>query len=173
MEGALAEIVAQNKDILKRLDSVISRIEDLESKVMRGEPKQFKQSPSSASADTHVMVEEYDESISHDRAPKPPGFSREAFGDSPLMARSMHQSSDHSFGILKDPNIKMVPPKVECKDPSKIQPKEFLEYFENSGGSGGSAGSAGFDRSCRGSCGGSRGRNCRRNGKNKANIGRM
>ena len=131
MEGALAEIVAQNKDILKRLDSFNSRIDDLEAKVMRGEPKQFKQSPSSASADTHIMVEEYDESISHDRAPKPPAFSREAFGDSPLMARSMHQSSDHSIGILKDPNIKMVPPKVECKDSSKIQPKEFLEYFEN------------------------------------------
>ena len=119
MEGALAEIVAQNKDILKRLDSFNSRIDDLESNVMRGEPKQFKQSPSSASAGTHVMVEEYDESISHDRAPKPPAFSREAFGDSPLMARSMHQSSDHSIGILKDPNIKMVPPKVECKDSSK------------------------------------------------------
>jgi hypothetical protein len=43
----------------------------------------------------------------------------------------MHQNSDHSFGILKDPNIKMTPPKVECKDPSKIRPKEFLEYFDN------------------------------------------
>ena len=72
MENALAEIVAQNKDILRRLDSVNFRMDDLESKVMRGEPKQFKQSPSSASAETHVMVEEDDESASHDRAPKPP-----------------------------------------------------------------------------------------------------
>jgi hypothetical protein len=124
------EIAAQNKDILHQLGSIFPRIDNLEAKIMRGEPKQFKQSPSSASADTHVMVEDYDESISHDRAPKPPGFSREAFGESPLMARSLHQSSDHSF-VLKDPNIKMTAPKVECKDPSKIQPKEFLEYFEN------------------------------------------
>jgi hypothetical protein len=130
MEQTLADIVAQNKDILKEFASFNSRIENLESKVMRGEPKQFKQSPSSASAETHVMVDD-EEEHSHERAPKPPGFSRETFGDSPLMARSMHQSSDHSFGILKDPNIKMIPPKVECKDPSKIQPKEFLEYFEN------------------------------------------
>jgi len=130
MEQTLADIVAQNKDILREFASFNSRIENLESKVMRGEPSQFKQSPSSASAETHVMVDN-EEEHSQERAPKPPGFSRETFGDSPLMARSMHQSSDHSFGILKDPNIKMVPPKVECKDPSKIQPKEFLEYFEN------------------------------------------
>jgi hypothetical protein len=130
MEETLAEIVAQNKEIFKQLGSFTSRIENIESKVMRGEPKQLKQSPSSASAETHVMVSD-DESTSQEHAPQPPNFSRETFGDSPLMARSMHQSSDHSFGILKDPNIKMVPPKVECKDSSKIQPKEFLEYFEN------------------------------------------
>ena len=139
MEEALAaivaqnkEIAAQNKDILQQLGSVLPRIENLESKVMKGEPKQFKHSPSSASAETHVMVEEEDEFLAQDRAPKPPVFSRENFGDtpSPLLARSMHQNSDHSF-ILKDPNIKMTPPKVECKDPSKIKPKEFLEYFEN------------------------------------------
>ena len=129
MEEVLAQLVNQNKEILQQLGLFNSRIENVESKLMRCEPKQFKPS-SSASAETVVMVEEDGEPLLQDRAPKPPNFSRENFGDSPLMARSVHQSSDH-FGILQDPNIKMVPPKVECKDPLKIQPKEFLSYFEN------------------------------------------
>ena len=130
MEEVLAQLVHQNKDILQQLGRFNSRIENMESKLMRDEPKQFKQS-SSASAETVVMVEEDGEPLLQDRAPKPPNFSREFFGDSPLMARSVHQSSDHPVSILQDPNIKMVPPKVECKDPLKIQPKEFLSYFEN------------------------------------------
>ncbi len=72
MEETLAVLVAQNKEILQQLGSVLPRIDNLEAKIMRGEPKQIKQSPSSASAETHVMVEEDDESASHDRAPKPP-----------------------------------------------------------------------------------------------------
>ena len=138
MEEVLAQIANQNKDILQQFGLFNSRIENLESKIMGGESKQFKPSPnpfkpssSSASAETVVMVEEDGEPLRQDRAPKPPNFSRENFGDSPLVARSVHLSSDHSVGILQDPNIKMVPPKVECKDSLKIQPKEFLSYFEN------------------------------------------
>jgi hypothetical protein len=139
MEEALAaivaqnkEIAAQNKDILQQFGSILPRLQNLESKVMRGDSKPFKNSPSSASAETHVMVEDDEENGSQDRAPKPPAFSRETFGDtpSPLLARSMHQNADNSF-VLKDPAIKMTPPKVECKDQSKIRPKEFLEYFDN------------------------------------------
>jgi hypothetical protein len=148
VEEALAAIAAQNsalaaqnREILQTLGSVLPRIQNLESKTMRGEPNQIKQSHSSASAETHIMIDE-EVSVSarensgefaQDHVPRPPASARENFGEfvSPLLPRSVHQSSDHSFGILKDPNIKMVPPRVECKDPSKIKPKEFLEYFEN------------------------------------------
>ena len=135
MEETLAAIVAQNRDlaaqnkeILSTLGNVLPRIQNLESKIMRGEPPtSFKQSPSSASADTHIMIEDDESSQDHaprplisarenvggfaqDHVPRPPVSARENFGEfvSPLIARSVHQSSDHSFGILKDPNIKMV-----------------------------------------------------------------
>jgi hypothetical protein len=134
MEEQVAALIAQNRMILEgiaALKSVVPRLESLESKVQQvflGDPS--KQSPSSASADTHVMVDS--ESASGGSAsvhrPFPPNFLRGEHGDSPLMSRSLHQDS---FGILRDPNIKMTPPQIDCKDQFKIKPKEFLDYFDN------------------------------------------
>jgi hypothetical protein len=50
--------------------------------------------------------------------------------NSPPLRRELVKRSDASQVILKDPAIKLVPPKVTCKDPLKIRPKEFMTYFE-------------------------------------------
>jgi hypothetical protein len=42
----------------------------------------------------------------------------------------VNRSRETSQVILKDPAIKLTPPKVTCKDPLKIRPKEFLVYFD-------------------------------------------
>jgi len=157
MEEQVAAIVAQNADIIKGIQalhahnggvtqavqSLVSRVDRIEKQLERANvvrggfeasggsgAHRGSVSPSSSSAETHVMVEDGN-SASRDHVPAPPNFRRGEHGESPLMSRSLHQDSDPSFAILKDPNIKMVPPKVVCKDPSKIKPKEFLEYFEN------------------------------------------
>jgi len=144
MEEQVAAIVAQNADIIKGIQalhvhnggvtqavqSLVSRVERIEKQLERANAVHGSVSPSSSSAETHVMVEDSN-SASREHVPAPPNFRRGEHGESPLMSRSLHQDSDPSFAILKDPNIKMVPPKVVCKDPSKIKPKEFLEYLEN------------------------------------------
>lgn len=129
MEEQIAASAAQNKIIMAgiaALNSIVPRIESLE---FRLQQQGDKPPHSSASADTHVMVEEGESVPRH--GPFPPNYKRGDHGDSPLMSRSLHPDSDQSFSISKDPNIKMVPPQVECKDSLKIKPKEFLDYFEN------------------------------------------
>jgi hypothetical protein len=59
-------------------------------------------------------------------------FSPKDFSNSSSsFRRDSGKRTETSQFILKDPAIKFPPPKVECKDPSKIKPKEFLEYFES------------------------------------------
>jgi hypothetical protein len=48
----------------------------------------------------------------------------------PQPHRDSVRRSENSQFILKDPAIKLTPPKVTCKDPSKIRPKEFMVYFD-------------------------------------------
>jgi hypothetical protein len=128
MEEQVAALVAQNKMILSGISALQTLVPRIESLELRIQQVGDKSSPGSASAETHVMVDGGD---SVPRHPYPPNRQRGDHEGSPLMSRSLVPDSDQSFSILKDPYIKMTPPHVECKDPLKIKPKEFLEYFEN------------------------------------------
>jgi hypothetical protein len=58
-------------------------------------------------------------------------FSPKDFSNSsPSFRRDSGRRTETSQFILKDPAIKLTPPKVTCKDPAKIRPKEFTIYFD-------------------------------------------
>jgi hypothetical protein len=116
----LKELKSENRELHLRVSSFEehhSRASSIESTVPR--QVQF-ESASSASSQAQQHGDE-------ERAPAPPLFRRDlSSADSPLTARSLH-----SAVIVKDPNIKLIPPIVEAKDLQNIRPKEFLEYFDN------------------------------------------
>lgn len=93
-----------------------SKISDFERTVPR---HGLLESASSAHSQVHQDGDE-------GRSPAPPLLRRDLSAESPLTARSLH-----SAVIVKDPNIKLIPPIVEAKDLQNIRPKEFLEYFDN------------------------------------------
>ncbi len=129
MEEQVATILSQNKSIMDILRTLVPRIEKLEQDIqIEGRNQELQLGGhSSASAETHVMVSEGESS-----EPRPPTSQRPFVQDtSPLLYRHTRSVNETSMMVLKDPGIKLVPPVVECKDPQKIRPREFIEYMEN------------------------------------------
>jgi hypothetical protein len=130
VEEQVATILAQNKwimDTLKAnsdtLKAMVPRIEKIEETDWRT----VRLGHSSASAETHVMSNDGEGS-----GPRPPTSERLFVQDhSPLLLRHTRAVNETSMMVLKDPGIKLVPPVVECKDPQKIRPKEFIDYMDN------------------------------------------
>jgi hypothetical protein len=62
--------------------------------------------------------------------PSPPLHARNFDSASPLTNLRASRNSERTV-VIQDPNIKLIPPSVECKDQTHIKPLEFLEYFDN------------------------------------------
>ena len=122
VEEQLASVVAA-------LRTLIPRIEKIEEKFgERQNGGSASSSADSSSAETHVMRSVDGESSE----PSPPISQRPSTSDSsPLLFRHLRAGNENSMMVLKDPGIKLVPPVVECKDPQKIRPREFIEYLDN------------------------------------------
>jgi hypothetical protein len=121
--GALAE---QLSSMTSFLASMAKRMDGLEGMVQKSQdPKR-----TSASFAFASQSADHNEDVLSN-SPLPPSFPRHMSSDSPLLNRSKSFNSESSHLVLKDPAIKLVPPCVECKDPFKIRPKEFMDYFDN------------------------------------------
>ena len=130
MEEQVSTILSQNKWIM---DTLLSHSEALKAfvprieKIEEGDWRTVNLGHTSASAETHVMVGDTEGS-----APRPPNSERPFVQEhSPLLLRHTRPVHETSMMVLKDPGIKLVPPVVECKDPQKIRPKEFIDYMDN------------------------------------------
>jgi hypothetical protein len=126
MESQLADLAEQLRSVTSLLASFSKRMDGFEAMV----PKPQDSKPTSASFTFASHSEEQNEEVVSN-SPLPPSIPRHMGMDSPLMSRSKSFNSESSHLVLKDPAIKLVPPCIECKDPLKIRPKEFMDYFDN------------------------------------------
>jgi hypothetical protein len=124
MESKVDVITEQLASMTAILAQLMRRVEGVESAVLKPD--------TSKSPSPHVSfhsAESNGENLSE--SPQPPTHPRSMGIESPLLNRSRSFNSESSHLVMKDPAIKLVPPSVECKDPFKIRPKEFIEYFDN------------------------------------------
>ncbi len=126
MDSQIAALAEQLSSMTSLLASFSKRMDGFEAMVQK--PQDSKHASASFAFANH-SDEQNEEVLSN--SPLPPSIPRHMGLDSPLLSRSKSFNSESSHLVLKDPAIKLVPPCVECKDPFKIRPKEFLDYFDN------------------------------------------
>jgi hypothetical protein len=144
MEESLQLILKQMAESAKQLELINKRIADLEMKSDKSPPfsSAFGSALTSLSlTDEHHGLESFVEqqgfksgghSVEHPEftTPSPPTVRNNFDSASPLTNLRASRISEKTI-VLQDPNIKLVPPSIECKDQAHIKPLEFLEYFEN------------------------------------------
>jgi hypothetical protein len=128
MESKVDVISEQMASVTAILAQLMKRLEGVESSVQKSEMRNSP-SPHVSFAFSAHSAESNGEDLSEN--PQPPSHPRGMGLESPLLNRSRSFNSESSHFVMKDPAIKLVPPSVECKDPLKIRPREFMEYFEN------------------------------------------
>jgi hypothetical protein len=118
------------------LSQLAKRVDGVESVIQKpGSSKSLSPHVDFASSGHSAVSHEFHSAVSHEVESsefQQPHSQRRGLGqESPLLSRSKSFNSESSHLVLKDPAIKLVPPCVECKDPLKIRPKEFMDYFDN------------------------------------------
>ena len=130
-QAKLEEILASmQSSMLKSIQSSFSslsrRMDSLEQTISPSKSPSFFSAPSALRSEGHSADSGATEHAHHGESSE----LHSLLDNSPPLRRDSIKRSETSQFILKDPAIKLTPPKITCKDLLKIRPKEFTTYFD-------------------------------------------